>query len=81
MGRSKLMLDGRVAGEEEEAGEKAVEKMLLEGVTITDEEAAAVVEGKPEEETAKSKAKGKKSGLPARRKSTLLDLTTEDGAE
>ncbi|PQE20827.1 snf2 family helicase atpase protein [Rutstroemia sp. NJR-2017a BBW] len=81
MGRSKLMLDGRVAGEEEEAGEKAVEKMLLEGVTITDEEAAAVVEGKPEEETDKNKAKDKKSGLPERRKSTLLDLTTEDGEE
>ncbi|KAM3086637.1 DNA-dependent ATPase fun30 [Clarireedia jacksonii] len=81
MGRSKLMLDGRVAGEEEEAGEKAVEKMLLEGVTITDEEAAAVVEGKPEEKTAKNKAKDKKSSLPQRRKSTLLGLTTEDAAE
>ncbi|KAM0320149.1 hypothetical protein ACHAO8_000744 [Botrytis cinerea] len=76
MGRSKLMLDGRVAGEEgEEAGEKAVEKMLLEGVTITDEEAAPVAEG--HETTPKKDVKGKRSGqkLPDRKKSgTFLDL-------
>ncbi|KAI9641132.1 DNA-dependent ATPase fun30 [Ciborinia camelliae] len=75
MGRSKLMLDGRVAGEEaEEAGEKAVEKMLLEGVTITDEEAAPHAEG--HESTSKKDAKGK--GLPDRKKSgNFLDLATQ----
>ncbi|QSZ35337.1 hypothetical protein DSL72_008207 [Monilinia vaccinii-corymbosi] len=79
MGRSKLMLDGRVAGEEgEEAGEKAVEKMLLEGVTITDEEAAPVAEG---HEMTPKKIKGKgigKKNLPDRKKSgTFLDMATK----
>jgi len=66
MGRSKLMLDGRVAGEEgDEAGEKAIAKMLLDGVTMTDEDAKAVKEN--EEST---------PGLPGRKKSTFLDMAT-----
>ncbi|RAL63066.1 hypothetical protein DID88_004151 [Monilinia fructigena] len=81
MGRSKLMLDGRVAGEEgEEAGEKAVEKMLLEGVTITDEEAAPVAEGHDSTPKKDTKGKGKGTGkkLPDRKKSgTFLDMATK----
>jgi SWI/SNF-related matrix-associated actin-dependent regulator 1 of chromatin subfamily A len=48
LGQSKLVLDGRVAGDDEAAmdaaGEKAVSKMLLEGTTISDEEKADVKE-------------------------------------
>ncbi|ESZ98903.1 hypothetical protein SBOR_0761 [Sclerotinia borealis F-4128] len=81
MGRSKLMLDGRVAGEAgEEAGEKAVEKMFLEGVTITDEEAAPVAEGHDltPKEDAKGKGKGTGKKLPERKKSgTFLDMATK----
>lgn len=55
LGNSKLALDGRVAGDDdaagEEAGEKAVSKMLLEGIGMTDQDAepksAAVVDDKP----------------------------------
>ncbi|KAA8577240.1 hypothetical protein MFRU_021g00640 [Monilinia fructicola] len=79
MGRSKLMLDGRVAGEEgEEAGEKAVEKMLLEGVTITDEEAAPVAEGHVSTPKKDTKGKGTGKKLPDRKKSgTFLDMATK----
>ncbi|APA06444.1 hypothetical protein SS1G_12881 [Sclerotinia sclerotiorum 1980 UF-70] len=88
MGRSKLMLDGRVAGEEaEDAGEKAVERMLLDGVTITDEEAAPIAEGhdlmlkKDKDGRAKNEGKGKGTAtgkkLPERKKSgAFLDLAT-----
>lgn len=62
LGNSKLALDGRVAGDDdaagEEAGEKAVSKMLLEGVGMTDQDAepgpaVTEMEGSREPEAAK----------------------------
>jgi SWI/SNF-related matrix-associated actin-dependent regulator of chromatin subfamily A containing DEAD/H box 1 len=71
LGQSKLMLDGRVAGEkegaEEEAGEKAVAKMLLEGTgTVKQEDIAS-----------EDKKHCKDMPLPQRKKSTLLGIATQ----
>lgn len=73
LGQSKLVLDGRVAGAEDEAaaamddaGEKAVARMLLEGITPADDK---------DETKAKADvvSKGKETDLPKRKKSSLLD--------
>jgi SWI/SNF-related matrix-associated actin-dependent regulator 1 of chromatin subfamily A len=80
LGQSKLLLDGRVAGDSEDsskmedAGEKAVARMLLEGTGMSSD-ADPAVKGeekkdiKVEKETNK-KPEGKK--LPQRKKSSIL---------
>ncbi|TVY90307.1 ATP-dependent helicase [Lachnellula willkommii] len=84
LGKSKLMLDGRVAGGDDgdamtDAGEKAVAKMLLEGTTTAeDEEKEKEVDGEAEGEAEKkagvaANGKGKETDLPKRKKSSLLD--------
>ncbi len=84
LGQSKLTLDGRVAGDEDsgkadEAGEKAVSRMLLEGTSIsTDDDTTTPApeeeEPKPEEVEAKVPAKSPEKKLPQRRKkSSLID--------
>jgi SWI/SNF-related matrix-associated actin-dependent regulator 1 of chromatin subfamily A len=69
LGQSKLVLDGRVAGDDDAAmdafGEKAVSKMLLEGTTISDEEQK--IEAKEETKDVKPPPTLKKS------KSSILD--------
>jgi SWI/SNF-related matrix-associated actin-dependent regulator 1 of chromatin subfamily A len=85
LGQSKLLLDGRVAGDSEddkqmlEAGEKAVAKMLLEGTgmssdadpAVKDEKDEKDEEVKKEEQENDKKPEGKK--LPQRKKSSILD--------
>jgi len=71
LGKSKLVLDGRVAGGDDEAamtdaGEKAVAKMLLEGTTAMEDEP----ESKKKAEVVTN---GKETDLPKRKKSSLLD--------
>lgn len=84
LGRSKLALDGRVAGDEEgagdEAGEKAVSEMLL-GITKTDKDAG------PESEEVDKEGKGKLEPasktfppLSQRKKSGILDMVTKKKA-
>jgi SWI/SNF-related matrix-associated actin-dependent regulator 1 of chromatin subfamily A len=82
LGQSKLLLDGRVAGDSEddkqmlEAGEKAVAKMLLEGTGMSSDADPAVKDEKDEkvrkeEQESDKKPEGKK--LPQRKKSSILD--------
>jgi SWI/SNF-related matrix-associated actin-dependent regulator 1 of chromatin subfamily A len=80
LGKSKLALDGRVAGDDdgasEEAGEKAVSKMLLEGIGMSDKDA------EPESEVvndAKDKeiAAKKHAPLQQRKKSSIIDMATK----
>ncbi|CZS91571.1 related to helicases of the Snf2/Rad54 family [Rhynchosporium agropyri] len=81
LGQSKLTLDGRVAGDSEdggkaeEAGEKAVARMLLEGTTgSADDEAnedAKVEETKPK----------KDEKLSQRKKSSIMGMLTNPGAK
>lgn len=81
LGQSKLTLDGRVAGDSEdggkaeEAGEKAVSKMLLEGVTAAPEEDE---KKKDEDETKKEEELPKSS---QRKKSTILSLVYKNKKE
>ncbi|KAG9246675.1 family helicase/ATPase-like protein [Calycina marina] len=77
LGQSKLVLDGRVAGDEEgggeDAGEKAVAKMLLESAKPVEakDEADVNVE-KTAEESTKIIAVGRK-------KASIIDLVTKKG--
>jgi len=82
LGQSKLTLDGRVAGDTEdsgkaeEAGEKAVSKMLLEGITVAPEEHDS---RKEEEAEAKKEEELPKSSQ--RKKSTILSLVYKNKKE
>lgn len=83
LGQSKLELDGRVAGDDEAAadlaGEKAVSKMLLEGISGGDEEKGEEgKEGKDGGETKEVKKKGDKEKLPGRQKS-IVDMVASQG--
>jgi len=80
LGVSKLTLDGRVSGDDaaaEEAGQKDVARMFLEGVKAPEE--------KPTTEGAKSEKKDEKAdedakeheALPKRKKSSILDMVTK----
>ncbi|PBP22698.1 SNF2 family helicase/ATPase [Diplocarpon rosae] len=77
LGQSKLTLDGRVAGDSEdggkaeEAGEKAVARMLLEGTINAVNDSKDV---KPEEPKVKKEEK-----LTSRKKSSILDTVTKAG--
>ncbi|TVY28080.1 ATP-dependent helicase [Lachnellula hyalina] len=79
LGKSKLMLDGRVAGGDDgdamtDAGEKAVAKMLLEGTTAAEEDEEKEVQGEGEKKAGVvANGKGKETDLPKRKKSSLLD--------
>jgi SWI/SNF-related matrix-associated actin-dependent regulator 1 of chromatin subfamily A len=79
LGQSKLLLDGRVAGDSEdsgkaeEAGEKAIEKMLLEGTGITSSDAEDSKEAVKE----KVEVKAEEKKLPQRKKSSILDMVTK----
>jgi len=79
LGQSKLLLDGRVAGDSEdsgkaeEAGEKAIEKMLLEGTGITSSDAEDPKEAVKE----KVEVKAEEKKLPQRKKSSILDMVTK----
>ncbi|TVY84992.1 ATP-dependent helicase fft2 [Lachnellula suecica] len=78
LGQSKLTLDGRVAGDDDaaanEAGEKAVARMLLEGVTAADDEPKVEDEDEKKAEIkAETVTKGKETDLPKRKKSSILD--------
>ncbi|CAL3962180.1 unnamed protein product [Diplocarpon coronariae] len=76
LGQSKLTLDGRVAGDSEdagkaeEAGEKAVARMLLEGTmgAVNESQGAKLNEPKVKEEK-----------LTSRKKSSILDTVTKAG--
>ena len=77
LGQSKLTLDGRVAGDSEdggkaeEAGEKAVSRMLLEGTGMnTNEEDVKAVQA------VEPKVK-KDEKLPQRKKSSIMDMLTK----
>lgn len=86
LGKSKLALDGRVAGDDEgageEAGEKAVSKMLLEGIGMSDKDAEPEVEvakdtkGKEKNNESEGSAK-KHAPLQSRKKSSILDMVTK----
>jgi SWI/SNF-related matrix-associated actin-dependent regulator of chromatin subfamily A containing DEAD/H box 1 len=98
LGQSKLLLDGRVAGDSEdggkaeEAGEKAVAKMLLEGTGMsssTDKdvkpENKETKEGvkdevKKEKSEIKTEEKSPEKKLPQRKKSSILDMVTRGGS-
>jgi SWI/SNF-related matrix-associated actin-dependent regulator 1 of chromatin subfamily A len=81
LGQSKLQLDRGVAGENddsgkaEEAGEKAVSKMLLESLEKSSTDAT-----EEKEDDVKNVKDGKKSAdvkkLPQRKKSSILDMVT-----
>ena len=77
LGQSKLVLDGRVAGDEEggseDAGEKAVAKMLLEGTKPKAEDA---IDG---DTVAKVTEITDKKVLPQRKKSSIIDMLTKKG--
>lgn len=77
LGQSKLVLDGRVAGDEEggseDAGEKAVAKMLLEGTKPKAEDA---IDG---DTVAKVAEITDKKVLPQRKKSSIIDMLTKKG--
>jgi SWI/SNF-related matrix-associated actin-dependent regulator 1 of chromatin subfamily A len=79
LGQSKLLLDGRVAGDSEdsgkaeEAGEKAIEKMLLEGTGTTSSDAEDSKEAVKE----KVEVKAEEKKLPQRKKSSILDMVTK----
>ena len=93
LGKSKLALDGRVAGDDdaagEEAGEKAVSKMLLEGIGMSDKDAEPESEVTEEdskepselpgetEEAPKKKPAAASSTLAKRKKSSILDFVTK----
>ena len=88
LGKSKLALDGRVAGDDdaagEEAGEKAVSKMLLEGIGMSDKDAepeSEVTEKEDSKEPEVSEEAPKKpassSPLVKRKKSSILDFVTK----
>lgn len=75
LGKSKLVLDGRVAGDEdgvaEEAGEKAVNKMLLEGTSkMTEKDAEPVYEIGDQATEASTKTQ--------RKKSTIVGMATKE---
>jgi SWI/SNF-related matrix-associated actin-dependent regulator 1 of chromatin subfamily A len=85
LGQSKLALDGRVSGDDDkamdEAGEKAVGKMLLEGMTGTEEtdknkDAKQKVSESNDEKTADQENHKKGAKLPERKKSSILDMVT-----
>ncbi|KAH8602530.1 P-loop containing nucleoside triphosphate hydrolase protein [Bisporella sp. PMI_857] len=83
LGQSKLELDDRVAGDDEkareEAGEKAISRMLLEGTGLSEvnggDDMKAKVEASPKE-SAKAKATAGKISLQ-RKKSSILDMVTK----
>jgi SWI/SNF-related matrix-associated actin-dependent regulator 1 of chromatin subfamily A len=82
LGKSKLALDGRVAGDDdaagEEAGEKAVSKMFLGGISMTDKDAEPESEV-TEKENSKEPEVPKKVSSPRtqRKKSSILDFVTK----
>jgi SWI/SNF-related matrix-associated actin-dependent regulator 1 of chromatin subfamily A len=98
LGQSKLLLDGRVAGDSEdgakaeEAGEKAVAKMLLEGTgmssegvedgDVKDDEKADKdgVKDEKHEVATKSELMSPERKLPQRKKSSILDMLTRGGS-
>lgn len=79
LGKSKLVLDGRVAGDDEaamaEAGEKAVARMMLEGITGSEDDSEA------KEKKAEVVEKGKETELPKRKKGSILDMVTKKGVK
>ncbi|KIN04801.1 hypothetical protein OIDMADRAFT_157136 [Oidiodendron maius Zn] len=92
LGKSKLALDGRVAGDDdaanEEAGEKAVSKMLLEGIRMTDKDAEAQDESSEKENIKEpegvKKEATKKTSSPSRsqrKKNSILDFITKRSVE
>jgi SWI/SNF-related matrix-associated actin-dependent regulator 1 of chromatin subfamily A len=90
LGQSKLLLDGRVAGDAEdggkaeEAGEKAVAKMLLEGtgMTSSDDVKAEDKETKDDvKDEVKAEEKSPEKKLPQRKKSSILDMLTRGGSQ
>jgi SWI/SNF-related matrix-associated actin-dependent regulator 1 of chromatin subfamily A len=85
LGQSKLLLDGRVAGDSEdsakaeEAGEKAVAKMLLEGTGMSSSHDAGDTKDDVKEEKVEVKTEEKK--LPQRKKSSILDMLTQGSSQ
>ncbi|CZR50817.1 related to helicases of the Snf2/Rad54 family [Phialocephala subalpina] len=75
LGESKLMLDGRVAGEEasDEAGEQAISKMLLDGTGTSNGTEETGAEASKEAEPEPKSSQGK---LPTRKKASILDMLT-----
>lgn len=90
LGKSKLALDGRVAGDNdaagEEAGEKAVSKMLLEGIGMSDKDAepeAEVVEKENDSTKKEPEAPRKRPSSPPRsqkKRNSILDYVTKKKA-
>jgi SWI/SNF-related matrix-associated actin-dependent regulator 1 of chromatin subfamily A len=85
LGQSKLLLDGRVAGDSEdsgkveEAGEKVIEKMLLEGIGVTSSNGEQVEDTKEDVKEKKAEVKTEERKLPQRKKSSILDMVTQGG--
>jgi SWI/SNF-related matrix-associated actin-dependent regulator 1 of chromatin subfamily A len=97
LGQSKLLLDGRVAGDSEdggkaeEAGEKAVAKMLLEGTGMSSSDDAVRAEdanecvksgsSKEEKVRVQGEVKSPERKLPQRKKSSILAMLTRGGSQ
>lgn len=82
LGQSKLALDGRVAGEEEggageEAGEKAVSKMLLEGIGMSGKDDEPEADGETKSAEEPEGKNGKKQTASQRKKSSIIDMVTK----
>jgi SWI/SNF-related matrix-associated actin-dependent regulator 1 of chromatin subfamily A len=90
LGKSKLALDGRVAGDDEgageEAGEKAVSKMLLEGIGMSDKDAEPESEvtekedskePEPEPEVSKKKPSSPPRSQRKKGSGSILDFVTK----
>jgi SWI/SNF-related matrix-associated actin-dependent regulator 1 of chromatin subfamily A len=87
LGQSKLLLDGRVAGDSEDsakaedAGEKAVAKMLLEGTGMSTSDAEDAKDGVKGENKGDVKMDEKETKLPQRKKSSILDMITQRSSQ
>lgn len=75
LGQSKLLLDGRVAGEDDDAGEAAIAKSFLNGNDTSTETEAAEAEASKETESESKPPQGK---LPSRKKSSILSMLTKE---
>lgn len=86
LGQSKLVLDGRVSGDDDaalaDAGEKAVSRMLLEATNVDDNDKAdnaAEEKTEPEKSAELKKESATKKKLP-QRKASILDMVTKKRA-
>lgn len=76
LGQSKLNLDSRVAGEDDEAGEKAVLKMMIDGTGVSKDGEGASDEAKKDVGAKEEVGKGTGENLPQRKKASLISELT-----